>query len=264
MAFKFDAGAFLSAEQSVISGYPITLSAWCRTSDVLTAHILSVGSSNGENILSVGLSTQFGGRRVSGPVRAEGAWEQAAITTQSHSSTDWFHVAAVFESATSRSVLLDGGSKGSANSSATPSSFSKTLVNTRTGLTPSYSGIEIAETAIWAAALSDDEVGLLARRVSPLCLTQRLDALVFYADCIRSLGYPYIGPAMTQTGTFTIADHPRTLRGNSGFFKLRKSTRNLVLRAEELAFALPNAVSGGVFLAGFDNVSDSCAGEAIG
>jgi hypothetical protein len=76
---------------------------------------------------------------------------------------------------------------------------------------PAYSTGEVAEVAVWSAALSDEEIALLAKGFSPLCLWWRWPSLVLYQDLIRPLNRLAIGPTFTATGSPTIVPHPRSI-----------------------------------------------------
>jgi len=70
----------------------------------------------------------------------------------------------------------------------------------------SFNGL-VAEPAIWSAALSDAECLALAKRVSPLALTNRLSNLVMYRDMIRDLGRGF-GPVLTPVNSPGVVAHP--------------------------------------------------------
>jgi hypothetical protein len=70
----------------------------------------------------------------------------------------------------------------------------------------SFNGL-VAEPAIWSASLSDAECLALAKRVSPLALTNRLANLALYKDMIRDLNRG-IGPTLTAVNTPTVVAHP--------------------------------------------------------
>jgi hypothetical protein len=64
----------------------------------------------------------------------------------------------------------------------------------------------LAEPAIWNVALSDAECVALAKRVSPLALTNRLPNLVMYRDLIRDVSRG-TGPAMTPINGPAASSH---------------------------------------------------------
>lgn len=75
--------------------------------------------------------------------------------------------------------------------------------NTPTAL---FAGL-IAEVGIWSVVLSDDEIASLANGVAPIKV--RPQSLVFYSPMIRNVQDVRGGLALTQTGSPTIAAHPR-------------------------------------------------------
>jgi hypothetical protein len=70
----------------------------------------------------------------------------------------------------------------------------------------SFNGL-VAEPAIWTVSLSDAECLALAKRVSPLRLTNRLANLVLYKDMIRDLNRGS-GPTLTAVNSPTVVAHP--------------------------------------------------------
>lgn len=65
----------------------------------------------------------------------------------------------------------------------------------------------IAEAAIWDVALADAECRALAKRLSPLQLSNRLPNLLMYRDLIRETTRG-VGPALTAINAPTVAPHP--------------------------------------------------------
>jgi hypothetical protein len=70
----------------------------------------------------------------------------------------------------------------------------------------SYNG-SIAEAAMWTTALPHAECLVLAKRMSPLLLKNRLHDLIFYKDLVRDADRG-IGAALTAVNSPTVAPHP--------------------------------------------------------
>lgn len=132
-------------------------------------------------------------------------------TTTGYTVGVWHHACGVWASSTSRSVYIDGGSKGSNTDSILLSGFSRTNISTRwvSNARGAFFDGCIAEPAIWDVALTDDEVASLARGFSPDQI--RPQSLVSY--------WPIIGrhsPEIDVFGGFNLtvsgatqAEHPR-------------------------------------------------------
>jgi hypothetical protein len=139
------------------------------------------------------------------------AWDIVAASA-TFTTDEWNHAAAVFVSDAQRHAFLNGGNKGSGTTSVSPSGLNTTAIGrvVISGATGLFEG-DIAEVAIWNAALTDEEIAVLAKGFSPLCLWHRLPNLVLYQDLIRPLDRPGIGPAMTAMGGTSVAAHPRMI-----------------------------------------------------
>jgi hypothetical protein len=81
---------------------------------------------------------------------------------------------------------------------------SPSIVSSKGG-TNDFDDGTIAEFAVWNAALSADEMAILAKKVSPLLV--RPGSLVVYWPLIRSFT-PWRGGPITSGGTTTVAVHP--------------------------------------------------------
>lgn len=150
-----------------------------------------------------------------------GAASSVSGNTAVISTGVWYHVAATFASATSRYAWLDGTPTTQGTTSRVPSGINQITI----GCEQHSSGTlalpwhgEIAEVAIWDAALEDSpgatpgvssEIASLAKGVSPLLV--RPQSLVYYWPIVGKYS-PEIdmisAGGMTVTGTATAA-HPR-------------------------------------------------------
>lgn len=164
-----------------VSGVPLTMACWFRTTTgawkSLIELVNSAGGSTGEFQLGLtATGTTIGANRVVAEVNG-GTGGTSAVSSISHSQANvWEHAAAVFISATSRAAYLNGGNKGTATLSATPSGLNELFVGN--DIFNDYMDGAIADAAIWAAALDDYEIAALALGVSPLLI--RPSALVAY------------------------------------------------------------------------------------
>ena len=144
--------------------------------------------------------------------RANNGTADNVDTTTGYTANTWHHACAVAASDASRSVYIDGGSKATTTTSISVSGEYRISIGRFSDSSPSvYFSGKIAEAAIWNIALSDAEVALLAKAVSPLMV--RPEALIFYTPIIGKYS-PEIdligGLSLTVTGA-TAAPHPRII-----------------------------------------------------
>jgi len=134
-----------------------------------------------------------------------------SVALSSSSTGVWEHACAVFYAANSRAAFHNGANKGTDTVSLTPAGIDRTSIGRAGDSTPGYyfDG-SIAEAAIWSAALTDDEVAILAKGVSPLLV--RPESLVFYCPLIRDDDEDIVGGlSLTAVNGPTVTAHPRVL-----------------------------------------------------
>lgn len=159
-----------------ITAAPFTISAWGHTNNVGTALSLT-NSGSTTNFFRLFLN---GSGHVTLGAAAGGA-EATASRATVIPTTDWFHMAAVASSSSSRFAFLNGV-KGTENTTnLTPSGIDRLAVGCLDTTSKSSfwtSNKWLAEIAIYNAALTDGEIAELAARQSPFLI--RPDALVSY------------------------------------------------------------------------------------
>ncbi len=168
-------------------------------------------ATNNENAMSLSdaasnnfFAIRFNSRRIEARTSANGNVSNALSPTQFSLNT-WFHGAAVFESATLRTAYLNGGNPGTNTTSRTPTGIDRGNIGSRTG--GNYINGRMAEVAMWSAALTAEEIAILAKGFSPYLI--RPQSLVFYVPLIRDLSDLAQGRALTNNNGATVADHPR-------------------------------------------------------
>lgn len=182
-----------------VTGVPLTLAAWFNSSSAADNQAIVgicdiLGNTN--NFL-----LRAGGAVAGDPVQAIAQATAAsgiAASTTGYTTNQWTHACAVFRSATSRDAYIDGGSKGSETTSATPAGLDRTSIGVRESLAPAafFNG-DLQEAAIWNVDLTDAEVALLATGVQPTMV--RAESLVAY--------WPIFGddsPEPDEIGTFDL------------------------------------------------------------
>lgn len=221
MARLFDDAAteYLEDDSAPVTAVPFTISAWFYSDDVAIAQGVVVISD--KDVTAEKFELFIAGQVGGDPVRAitqGGGGVGIASSTTGYSANTWHHGCAVFNSTTSRSAFIDGGSKGTNTNSVTPSGMDRISIGRRGDASPSnYFSGRIAEAAIWNVAISDAEVAVLATGVAPPFV--RPNALIFYAPLYRgrsSTGgddYDIVGGlTLTDNNTVTVADHPPIFR----------------------------------------------------
>lgn len=150
-----------------IADYPFTISAWVKPADLTTANpVASAELLDGTEINWLMCHGLLEGDPV--VVRTlQGGSYKTATTADDYVTGSWQHVCAVFTSAVSRTVYLDGGSKNTNtdNKPAPPDSADWAFVvgaySLAGGANAFFNG-RIAQVTIWDIALSDADVALLA------------------------------------------------------------------------------------------------------
>jgi len=132
-----------------------------------------------------------------------------ATASSSYSLNQWNHACGVFESSTSRKILLNGGSSVTNSTSRNVSGQNNISIGTRfaAGAQGAFANALIAEAGIWNVALTDDEIASLAKGMT--CNLVRPQSLVFYAPLIRELQDIKGGLTLTNNNTATVVDHTR-------------------------------------------------------
>jgi hypothetical protein len=208
MAWNFDGTTgYLGAAQAAVSAAPLTMVCWFRkTAAAADYHeLVSIHNPSTGHALNITAGSGMGAQVTA--FASDGGWD-LAITSTTFTNGQWHHAAGVFVANNERQAYLNGGGKGTSVVSAAPVGVNHT--DLAHGAYSLFAG-DIAEAAIWNVALTDEEIAVLAKGFSPLCLWHRLPNLVVYQDLMRPLNRPGIGPAMTAVGGTNIADHPRMI-----------------------------------------------------
>ena len=197
---------------TVGSAFPFTYACWFNVTNTTAYHYLmsSADTATDTNYFALGAGGAEPGDPVFAEVNASSTYVLVGTST-GYSANTWHHACAVFESATSRSVYIDGGSKGTSTTSRAPAGLDNTTIGSIVLNSAAYyaDGL-IAEAAIYDVALSDADVLMLAKSVSPLAVKPQ--SLVAYWPLIGRTS-PEIdvvgGFGQTLTNTPTTGAHPR-------------------------------------------------------
>jgi len=193
------------------TAYPMTIAAWVRCRDTTNSQDVVYIGAGVANTTAFRLN--MGGATAGDPVRAvnssSGGATVVAVTSTGYSNNVWCHACAVFSNTNLRAAFINGGSKGTestANAPGTPDRVGIGFANVGAG--SSFITGDVAELAIWSAALTDTEVAAAASGVPPWRI--RPASLVSYVP-IWALHSPEIdlktpGNSWTVTGT-SLATH---------------------------------------------------------
>lgn len=222
MALDYDgSGDFLSIADNVplsITG-ALSLSSWINTDDATpptnARGIVGkfIGSGNQRSYV---LALTVNGA-ISLTVSSSGASAQNIAATTANgdiaNAGQWYHVAAVYVPSTSMTIYIDGAVEGSNETSIPAAIFDGTAPFYIGNQFQAATGFEfiglLAESAVWNASLSADEVASLAKGLSPIRV--RPDNLVTYVPAVREVRDLVGGFDITTNGTPAAVPHPRII-----------------------------------------------------
>lgn len=197
----------LSVVAAPVTAYPFTMACWFFANNITAAHALVRidSGAGGNHHWRINLEGSTAGDPVRFGSQVAGV-NSDANTTTGFSANTWQHACAVGRSATSRDVYLNGGSKGSNATSSTPAGLTVTRMGISAAGTVDMAG-RAADLAIWNTDLSDAEVALLAKGVSPL--TMKPQNLVAYWPLVRAPFRDWVGGNhFTANNQATTTGHP--------------------------------------------------------
>ena len=187
------------------------------TSNSASGTHISIGVNNGVDRFQLFTDpTALGGRlaclAVQGALTSENRKGYAGGSFSSPPALNtWYHVAGVYESATSRKAYINGSNDSAENdnsNSVTPSGVNLLIIGARFNTTiGGYFPGDIAEVGIWNVALTAAEVASLAKGMT--CDKVRPQNLVFYAPLVRDLIDAKGVRVITNNNGATVANHPR-------------------------------------------------------
>lgn len=210
------ARSFNGSNQSIVAStavadVPMTFACWFKPSALTgTGVLIGIFATNDDGHYLIFRGATGGDPLGAASNDAGVASGEASTGTSSISAGTWYHGAAVYTSATSRAVFLNGV-KFTNSTSVTPSGFGKTSIGVFAGASDiAFFAGDLAEVAIWNVALSDDEMTALAAGFPAIAV--RPSAAVFFVPLWREI-FDYIGRVtLTNNGTTEANDHPRIYR----------------------------------------------------
>lgn len=204
------ASEYLEHNSPLVTAVPLTMACWFQT------HSASLNSNLvGLFDLSVPQSRFMMQVRPSdGDIircfATEGAASGSALSTSSWSINTWHHACGVFASSTDRRAFLDGGSKGTDATDVTPTGIDRLSLGRSGDSTPgAYLKGYLAEVAVWAGALTDAEVAILATGTPPDRVQPHNLVHYYRLRNINELTCRVGSTTLTAYNTPTSADHCR-------------------------------------------------------
>lgn len=172
--FTETSAQFMGSTTVPVATYPCTIAAWYKPSNNTSNHsIVYIGSTADARRFLLYRTGTSGGNvvRASSVPDGGGAGADAVGSTAVTDTTRWYHLAAVFESSTSRRVYVDGVLDGTETTAiTTTTSLNRYAIGARGAPAPTwglYASAKIAEVGVWSVALTDDEVGQLSKGANP-------------------------------------------------------------------------------------------------
>lgn len=217
MARAFDDGSnqFLETTSTVVSAEPMTFSCLFNCDDgASAAGLVAVGAYSGDTTYLRILRLR--GDQAGDPISVQISGGGVAMTSNGYSVDTWHHAFGVFATPTSRTVILDGDieNKGISTTGVGQNPAHDAWIGALaySSVYYSYMSGNIAEAAIWNAALTDNEGAILATGISPLAV--RPQSLSAYCPLFGRTS-PEIdivgGYDMTLVNAPTVAAHPRVI-----------------------------------------------------
>jgi hypothetical protein len=210
-SFTGAANSNIRCASTPVTAAPLTMACWFYSTNNTNAQIImSICESVDSDRFQLTAFGSLAGKNIACYVEQGGANDNTCLTSTGYTVNKWHHAAAVYSSSSSRSVFIDGGSKGTGNNTAyVPQSIDEILIAARrangTIGTPFF-GL-IAEVGIWNVALTDDEVLSLSKGFAPYLVRPR--NLRFYNRLIRNGGVDIVGNRTLILSNVSTGDHPR-------------------------------------------------------
>jgi len=215
MARAFDNGSsqYLEVDSVPTTAVPLSIACWFNSDDDANTQCLCAlldASSSNLNYFALQLQGGVAGDPISA-LTSDGAATSSATTTSGYTAGTWHHTLGVWAAVDSRSAYIDGGGKHTSTASRTPTGIDRLSIGARRDTGPGqYMSGNIAELAVWLAALTDAEALILAEGYSPLFI--RPASLAFYLPLVRDEDEDIVGGLSLTAGRApTIAAHPRII-----------------------------------------------------
>lgn len=157
------------AKTTPITTYPVTISGWFFPYSTNAIQVIAFIGDSGTSTRRFLLYYSTARTLVADTIPNTGGSANAATSTTTANTNAWHHALAVFDSATSRRVYLNGAGSATNTTSTTTSGLTTFAVGARNNLGTwgiSFNGV-LAEVAVWTNALSASAIAELAGGASP-------------------------------------------------------------------------------------------------
>lgn len=222
----FSTANYFELASGIITATPLTIAAWVKPASfpanqyIAGIFYTSAGSGTAQDGWVLEINATNG---VVNAIAGNGTGINIASSASGASSGAWSHMAAKFVSTTSRYAYLNGTPGSQNTGSNTPSTApDKTiigvLVREDNSKIQAATQCHIAEVGYWNTDLTDAEIAILAKGVSPLLV--RPANLVAYYPLVRGDGSgdePSLKNAahkMVEQGTISVQPHTRVFMPN--------------------------------------------------
>lgn len=209
--FVYNTSQYLERIGVPVSAPPLTLSIWVNmaTYAQFAGTLCRVASNSWFNI---GSTVVFPGTTAA--YQHDGT-SAGLVKTSAIPASTWVHLCGVFPDNGSRSVFLNGAAKVTDTTTCVATTLERTMVGTAYAVGAIYApnfGGDIAEFAIYNAALTDAEVALLAAG-NPASVVRAANLAAYYPLLGTTSPEPDMqgGTGLTLVGAPTAAPHPPIL-----------------------------------------------------
>jgi hypothetical protein len=202
----------LTKSSALLTAAPFTFAAWVYLNNVTAAPgVFCIQNAGGTSYFQIWLGgTTYKANAEAGNAGTAGT----AIATLTLVASTWYHMCAVFTSATSRTMYVNAANNATNTTSVTPTGLTTTLIASDYDGTTYYDMTgRIAVPAFWNVALTAAEITeLYTHRASPLQV--RPSALVGFAPLVGASPEQDLcsSTAWTVTGSPTFIANPGNFR----------------------------------------------------
>jgi hypothetical protein len=203
MAYAFVAGSDQSITGPIPNeALPVTIVAWFnRSTSSGTGPLVTLMNSGAETYQSL-YTTGSSALRVQTISGGTGF----NVATSPWAQNVWSHGAGKFASASSRTVIIDGGGA-QTNTSTRFAPFDELRIATYGNTSPLHLSGRLSEVAVWNADLTSDEIVSLAKGFKSYRI--RPQSLLYYVPLVREIQELRSGITLTANNAPTLFAHPR-------------------------------------------------------
>lgn len=204
-----DNSGYFTSDNTVATTVPLTLSMWKRSSSTAAqSTAMMIELSNGTNNQRYTLVQEIFGGNQDILAYSNGTGGGANSSLVAPVSTNWQHICAVFSSSSYRISYLNGVAGTANTTNVITSGINKIFIGSRSDQAFTFGG-NIAEVAVYNAALTQEEITMLSKGISPELV--RPANLKIYCPLIRNINATFGGFNLSAPSTVYPSEHPRML-----------------------------------------------------